>query len=222
MTKVQSSKSLVDDYLRSLRVASRRLPRAVRRELLADIESHLRTVEQDSHGREAEIRNAIDALGPPEPIVAEAGSPASGSPTFRDIATIGLLLVGGLAWGVGWLVGIALLWSSPVWSIRQKAAATLVWPGGLVTIGLLLVVPVVTSSPVGPVCPAVNVGSALRNGAVAAHCATHTSGSAVPTAMIALLVIAAALPIAIAVWLYRTAATARGNQLEESATLAFG
>jgi hypothetical protein len=34
---------------------------------------------------------------------------------------------------VGWLVGVVLLWSSTVWTLRDKLIGTLVIPGGLAT-----------------------------------------------------------------------------------------
>ena len=42
-----------------------------------------------------------------------------------------LLLLGGLLGGVGWLVGVVLLWLSNVWTTRVKLIGTLIVPGGL-------------------------------------------------------------------------------------------
>ena len=42
-----------------------------------------------------------------------------------------LLLLGGLLGGVGWLVGVVLLWLSNVWTTRDKLIGTLIVPGGL-------------------------------------------------------------------------------------------
>jgi hypothetical protein len=41
------------------------------------------------------------------------------------------LLIGTLAFGVGWIVGLVLLWSSPTWRLREKLLGTLLIPGGL-------------------------------------------------------------------------------------------
>jgi hypothetical protein len=49
----------------------------------------------------------------------------------RDVLTVVLLLVGILVFGIGWLVGIALLWSSPTWRLRDRLLGTLLVPGGL-------------------------------------------------------------------------------------------
>src|SRR5690242_8232915 len=63
--------------------------------------------------------------------------PASASPRRRggvlEVTALVLLLVGGLLFGIGWLVGLVLLWSSPVWSTGQKLLGTFVVPGGLAT-----------------------------------------------------------------------------------------
>jgi hypothetical protein len=40
-------------------------------------------------------------------------------------------LLGGFAAGVGWVVGVALLWASETWTAREKLFGTLVVPGGL-------------------------------------------------------------------------------------------
>ncbi len=47
---------------------------------------------------------------------------------------------------LGWLIGVVLLVSSPLWSTRQKLLGILVWPGGLTTVvavaaGLVMAVP---------------------------------------------------------------------------------
>ncbi|TML11728.1 MAG: hypothetical protein E6G39_13085 [Actinobacteria bacterium] len=49
----------------------------------------------------------------------------------REPIAIVLLLIGAPLFGVGWLVGVVLLWSSPVWRLGDKLLGTLVWPFGL-------------------------------------------------------------------------------------------
>lgn len=49
-----------------------------------------------------------------------------------DCIAVALLLVGSfIVPGLGWLAGVALLWSSPSWTARQKLMGTLVIPLGL-------------------------------------------------------------------------------------------
>jgi len=72
---------------------------------------------------------------------------------LREPLTIPLLLVGIMAGGVGWFVGVVMLWSSPIWRTRDKVLGTLLIPGGL-PYGLLMALfglPVVNWNPGPPV-----------------------------------------------------------------------
>lgn len=65
----------------------------------------------------------------------------------HETIAITLLLVGGFLAGVGWLVGVVLLWLSDVWSLRDKLLGTLVVPGGLaVALYLALMIDVSSGS----------------------------------------------------------------------------
>lgn len=46
-------------------------------------------------------------------------------------AALILLPIGGFLAGIGWLVGVALLWMSPAWTRSEKLMGTLVPVGGL-------------------------------------------------------------------------------------------
>ena len=53
-------------------------------------------------------------------------------PGRLENAALFALLAGSLLWPIyGWLIGVALVWLSRVWSVRDKLIATLVPPGGL-------------------------------------------------------------------------------------------
>ena len=41
-----------------------------------------------------------------------------------------MLLLGGFVFLIGWLVGVVLLWTSKIWTLRDKLIGTLVVPGG--------------------------------------------------------------------------------------------
>jgi hypothetical protein len=130
-TRVQHP--LAADYLDRLRRAARRLPRDRREELVADIEAHLaETVEPDAG--DAEALTVLDRLGAPENIV-EAEQPrpdpAADPRGLREWAAVFLLPFGVFIGGVGWLIGVILLWSSRAWSTGDKWLGTLVLPGGL-------------------------------------------------------------------------------------------
>jgi hypothetical protein len=45
-----------------------------------------------------------------------------------------LIIFGPLASGLGWILGVLILWTSPTWSRRDKLVATLVPPVGLVAL----------------------------------------------------------------------------------------
>jgi hypothetical protein len=60
-------------------------------------------------------------------------------PDGTEWSTITLLLIGAFFLGIGWVVGVVLLWRSKVWTLPEKLIGTLLWPGGLVT-GLLVAV----------------------------------------------------------------------------------
>ena len=125
---------LARDYLKRLKKAARRLPRARRKELIQEIESHLSEALPAGAG-EAEALNALEHLGEPAEIVAEAEPGSREAPDvragIRESLAVSLLLFGGLLFIVGWFVGLHLLWSSRFWTLRDKLIGTLVVPGGL-------------------------------------------------------------------------------------------
>ena len=125
---------LAEDYLERLERAAAHLPRARRRELVDEIEAHIvEAVGPDP--TEVEVRNVLERLGTPEEIAdAEAPRPAP-KPRMgtAERATVWLLPLGGFAVGVGWLLGLFLLWNSRAWTLRDKLIGTLLIPGGIAT-----------------------------------------------------------------------------------------
>jgi hypothetical protein len=83
---------------------------------------------------EAGIRTLLDRVGDPADIAADARERFGIRPKKTGTVEIGalvLLLVGGFLAGIGWLVGVVLLWVSEAWTTRDKLIGTLVVPGGL-------------------------------------------------------------------------------------------
>jgi len=89
-------------------------------------------------------------------------APADGT----EWSTITLLAIGAFFLGIGWVVGVVLLWRSRVWSIPDKLIGTLLWPGGVAT-GLWIAVIATQDGGAGSIALAVvavlvPIGSALH------------------------------------------------------------
>lgn len=132
---------LIKDYLQRVRNVGRQLPRDSRDELVAQLEEHLRDAAPSGSSR-ADVAAALDQLGDPEEIVAEESRRLGIAPAragAREWWAIPLLLVGGVILPViGWLVGAYLLWTSRVWSLRDKLLGTLVLPGGWIAVPVVI------------------------------------------------------------------------------------
>jgi uncharacterized membrane protein len=136
-------------YMKHLRRAARPLPRETRQELLSDIEAHLQEA-INAEMSEAEVLSTLERLGSPEEIVAahlsDAVDSSSSAKGVHEWAAIILLLFGGFAIGIGWLIGLILLWSSRAWTTVDKLIGTLVIPGGLAGVVLVALVSVSTET----------------------------------------------------------------------------
>jgi HAAS len=147
MTTDTDADRLVADYLARLERAAARVPAGRREELLAEIDGHIRSARASG---DADVRTLLDRLGTPEEIAAAAeDAPAPGAvrrPTAAlEIAAFAMLTFGSFLPGVGWLLGLVLLWSSRRWRLGEKLLATLVVPGGPGLLPLIaLVVPAQT------------------------------------------------------------------------------
>ena len=132
--EAETSRRLVERYLKELRRASRGLSRGERRELAAQIEEHIdAALARLPAPSEADVREVLERLGEPEEIVAEQYGPraARGGMGAQAVIAIVLLLIGGFLAGLGWIAGVVLLWTSQVWTVRAKLVGTLILPGGL-------------------------------------------------------------------------------------------
>jgi hypothetical protein len=132
---------LAKDYLRRLRRAGHQLPPERLRELLAEIQIHLSEAIAPG-ASDHEALDVLERLGSPGDII-EAERPPGHGPTdrrsWREWGAVILLPLGGFAFGVRWLVGLVLLWSSRLWTTREKLIGTLIVPGGIATALLVLV-----------------------------------------------------------------------------------
>lgn len=201
------------DYLERLRRDARALPSQARTDLIADIEAHLSEATDPSMS-DAEVLTVLDQLGDPQEIV-DAQMPAvhpDGRLGMHEWAAIVLLLLGGFVFGIGWIAGLILLWSSSAWRTLDKWIGTLVLPGGLAGgLFLLLVGLVDTGTP--EKCrtitaraitivngkPTPTAGTALRS------VCTGGAGGGVQILVILLLIVAVLAPIGTAIYLARRA-----------------
>jgi uncharacterized membrane protein len=201
---------LAVDYLRHLRQAGGELPAGRLDDLCAEIESHLAEA-IPAGASDAEALSVIERLGPPEEIVEaeQPAAPTAAAPpdrdprTWREWAAIILLPLGGFVFGIGWLAGVVLLWSSRAWTTRDKIIATLIVPGGIAAILPVLLL-------VGTKSRCMSFGR--RNGAIFApgsqHCVTVGGPSALHVlAAIVLIALVVVGPILVAIHLARSASS---------------
>jgi uncharacterized membrane protein len=126
----------VRSYLDELDRALSELPRERRQEIVRDIRGHIDVaVAELGTPSDADIEQILDGLGTPQEIAEaayEEQPPAAARMAFRDVATVILLLIGGIVLPFfGWVIGLVLLWSSTAWRTRDKVIGTLIVPGGL-------------------------------------------------------------------------------------------
>ncbi len=183
-------------YLQRVRREGRDLPGDRLAELLVDLEEHL-SAAIPADASEEDAREVLRRFGEPREII-EAERPESIGPAqrrgTREWAAVCLLLFGFIAAGVGWIVGVILLWSSRAWTTRDKLIGTLVLPGGLLlTVPLLLLA---LGRPHKMIC--------THYGTSVVHC-THVPSSGPSILGSIALILLALTPIATAVYLARRA-----------------
>jgi uncharacterized membrane protein len=206
------AQKVVSEYMNVLKKELRSLPKAQREEILDDIGEHVdQSLGRNGSATEADARTVLDQLGDPTEIARDArerfGIPSS---EFggREILALILLPVGGFFFGVGWFVGVALLWASDLWTKKEKLIGTFVFPGGVafpvILVGLISIAPGDSEE----VC-----GSAVNQQTGVTHTTCSGGGSDLatflfPFAMALLTLVAIAVPV----WLgMRARKRAAGN-----------
>ena len=203
---------LAQDYLKRLNKAAANLPRARCKELLGEIEAHLSEALPADAG-DAEALNVLERLGEPAEIVAEAG--AGQAPAVRaglnEWLAIPLLLAGGFIFVIGWFVGVVLLWTSRIWTLRDKLIGTLVVPGGLATATFLMTFAATTSTR-SEGCISVSTRVHRHSptvGKSASQCVETGSAAGINYLALVLLILLFVLPILTAIYLSRRATRAK-------------
>ena len=204
--------SLADVYLQRLEQASQRLPADRRSELLQSIGEHVEQLRASTAGDSARMRDELDRLGTPEEIVRSASDtfPGSTAPAPRrglvhELAAVLMLTAGSLLLpGIGWLIGVVLLWTSSIWRTGEKILGTAILPGGL---GALLLLAVF-----GPVSSCMSSSTTSPDGTVI-ESEEVCEGFLLPVwVAIPLDVLLLAAPVVMAIVLYRRAANRVASQ----------
>jgi hypothetical protein len=136
---------LVEDYLEQLGRAAGKLPRGERKELLEETERYLdQAIRPDAS--QYEVRSMLGSLGTPEALAAqERPKPIKPDPQPTEGSAVVLLAIGGLFIGIGWFLGLYLLWRSKVFTLTDKLIGTFLWPGGLASAMIVAIVVLASS-----------------------------------------------------------------------------
>lgn len=119
--------SIIDGYLKRLDGELSSLPASRRKEVSSQIAEHIAQARAElTDESDADVLTILDRLGEPDEIAAEARErfdvPAD-RPGLVEILALVLLAVGGFVLPVPpvpWLLGVALVWRSRIWTPRSK------------------------------------------------------------------------------------------------------
>ncbi|HEX8080338.1 MAG TPA: hypothetical protein VF557_09015 [Jatrophihabitans sp.] len=157
-------------YLDRLDRCAAVLPTDQRTELVEEISRHIADAMAIGQVRtEADMRTMLDRLGEPEEIVAAARADAGATPGFTlsppyigeapvalraptttwEGITVALLTIGSIVPVIGWLAGVAMLWTSTRWRPGEKVLGTLIMPLGPAAVIWFALIPVSSESCTG-------------------------------------------------------------------------
>jgi hypothetical protein len=148
-TETTKRHPLVEVYLRRLDAAAKSLPRARRKELIAETEAYFAQAIKPDAGA-VEVRGMLGALGTPESLVAQDRPKVEPQPDALEVPAITLVVFGGLFIGIGWFFGVYLLWRSRVFTVLDKLIGTLLWPGGIASAVIVAIVILASDVTAGP------------------------------------------------------------------------
>ncbi|MDA8374457.1 MAG: hypothetical protein M0Z91_09490 [Actinomycetota bacterium] len=183
---------LIARYLATLDRELRALPHARRRQIVDEINRHITEARADLDRHDpVAIKALLERVGDPRSIAVEADpyAPEVRPNRWADRLVPWLLWLGGFIFGVGWLLGVVLLWASPTWRTRDKLLGTVVFPGGLATAFALL-----SLQALGASC----TGSQHPGKRLVFHCTTSGFVLPFPVAILTLIVMVVAPIITVA------------------------
>ena len=162
---------VVSDYLAELDRELAGVPDEVHQGILAGIAEELEGLDA------AAATSRINTLGDPAFIAAEARAgaaqrstgprstavvlapPRASEQRWYVVVTAALIYIGGLVVPVaGWMVGIMMLWASPLWTRNEKLIAAIVPP----TVGVVLFGILALAESSSPVLPALVLGGLVE------------------------------------------------------------
>lgn len=126
-----SDAQLIDEYLESVSRALDEAGVGAKHSIVEGLREHIEN--EISRRSDVDVRSLLGEIGSPSDIASAAGDGEPNSPVgeWREWVAVVLVLLGGYVWGIGWVVGIILIWNSDAWRLRQKVLATFIVPGGL-------------------------------------------------------------------------------------------
>lgn len=144
-----SADRMIQEYLDDVSDRLSDLPASDRDEILAELRVHIEeAVGSGTGASETEVRNALDRLGSPEELAAEArlraglsASQASTEPIERrlDKTPTTLEVAAIILTAILWPIGVMLAWTSPRWLKRDKVIATALPAAGTLAVIALVV-----------------------------------------------------------------------------------
>jgi uncharacterized membrane protein len=148
------SERLINDYLDRLASAGAALPAGRRRDLVAEIRTHIEdALQAEGAADEVTVRTVLERVGTPEEIVAMA-SGVNPEPKVvrgrRETVALVVLAVGGFIPVVGWAVGVVLALSSGAWSRHDKKTGILIGLVPALVLGAIFVATGTTAAGLGP------------------------------------------------------------------------
>jgi hypothetical protein len=210
---------LVERYLKQLSQELRELPAARRKELVEEIEAHIgEALAATPQPSEADVRNVLEQVGAPADIAGEARvrfGISMARPGWREWMAVFLLPFGALIVPfLGWVAGVILLWTSRVFTRRDKLIGTFLLPFG---VGLSAVWFLVTP---GQVCEDTSGTAIVFDGDKITRTARHASATCthVSTLLIPTLIVLFIVPLCTAIYLgvrLRRSGQARANDAIE-------
>jgi HAAS domain-containing protein len=123
-------------YLATLQDELRNVSPRVRDRVVRDVATRIAARRDDE-----DVRDVLADVGDPLDIAADVRERhgVRERSSWQEIAAIVLLPFGGVVIPIaGWFVALYFLWSSPVWTVRDKIGATVMLPGGAL-VPLLLI-----------------------------------------------------------------------------------